>query len=130
MSESEFFFTGSWPGIVWIRQGLPNFDSNPLTCDSYLFPCKNSPNIANSNHFFPGKGRGDKDFILTYLAEVFLQYCLFISISAIFSRNRGSKLYQKCQLWVHPFSVKTQILQKIFKQWFCLLGYYNHRQNI
>ena len=36
---------------------LSNFDSNPLICDPTLFPGKNSPNIANSNCVFPGKGR-------------------------------------------------------------------------
>ena len=79
-----------------MKQELPNFDSNPLICDPSLFPGKNSPNIAYSNYIFPGKERGDKAFILTYLAEVFLHYCLFISISAIFSGNKGSKLNQMC----------------------------------
>ena len=73
-----------------MKQDLPDFDCNPLTCE------KNIPDIANSNHIFPGKGRGDKAFILTYLAEVFLHDYLFISISAIFSGNRASKLDQKC----------------------------------
>ena len=48
MSESQFFFKGSWPGIVWF---------NSLTSDSSLFSGKNSPNIAKSNHTFPEKGR-------------------------------------------------------------------------
>ena len=55
------------------------FDLWPLP----VFPGKNSANIADSNHIFPGKGRGDKAFTLTYLAEVFLHYYLFIWISAI-----------------------------------------------
>ena len=64
MLKSKFVFTGSSPGIVWMKQDLPNFDSNPLTYDP-SFPGKNNPNIANSNHIFSGKGRGDKAFILT-----------------------------------------------------------------
>ena len=40
-----------------------------------LFPGKNIPNNAESNRIFPGKGKEDKDFILTYLdssmAEIF-----------------------------------------------------------
>ena len=40
------------------------FGSNPLTCDSALFPGKISP---YSNRIFPGKRRGDKALILTYL---------------------------------------------------------------
>ena len=59
---------------------LSNFGSNPLTCDTTLFPGKNSPNFANSNRVFPGKGRGDRAFILTYLdspiVEVFPPCCL------------------------------------------------------
>ena len=46
-----------------------------------MFPGKNIKNIAKSNRIFPGKGRDDKDFILTYLdssmAEVFPHCCLF-----------------------------------------------------
>ena len=58
-----------------------NLDSTPLTCDPTLFPGKNVSNIAKANRIFPGKGRRDKDFILTCLessvAEVSLNYCLF-----------------------------------------------------
>ena len=46
-----------------MKQYLSNFDSTPLTFDPALFPGKNIPNIAKSNRIFPGKGRGDKDFI-------------------------------------------------------------------
>ena len=38
--------------------------------------------------------------------------------------NGRSKLDQKCKLSVRPFSIKTRIIQKIFKQCFCLLEYY------
>ena len=38
-----------------------------MTCDPRLVSCENSPNIAKSNRIFPGKGRGDKSLILTYL---------------------------------------------------------------
>ena len=86
-------FTGNWPGIVWIKQNLPNFDSTPLTCDLALFPGKNNPNIVKNNHIFYRKGRWDKDFMLTYLdssmAKVFQHFCLFLSILAIFRRKRG-----------------------------------------
>ena len=64
-----------------MKQFLSDFDSVPLTFDPALFPGKNIANIAKSNRIFPGKGRGDKDFILIYLdssmAEVFPHYCLF-----------------------------------------------------
>ena len=53
---------------------------------------------AMANRLFPGKGRGDKALILTYLdsamAKVSLRYCLFFSISAIFRGKRGSD--RKC----------------------------------
>ena len=58
-----------------MKQYLSNFDPTHLTFDLALFPGKNIPNIAKSNCIFPGKGTGDKDFILAYLdssmAEVF-----------------------------------------------------------
>ena len=111
--------------MVWGKHDLSNFNSNPLNCDPTLFPGKNSPNIAN---IFSGKGRGDTALILTYLnspmAEVFPHYSFLFPISAIFKGIRGVKVAPKVQSWVRPFSIKTQILQKIFKQCFCLLEYY------
>ena len=52
------------------KQELSNFDSNPLTCDTALFPAKNSPNSAKSNHIFPEKGREDKALILICLESL------------------------------------------------------------
>ena len=70
-----------------MKQYLSNFDSPPFTCDPTLFSGKNIPNIAKSNPIFPGKGREDKDFILTYLVssmtEVFPHYCLFFDFGQI-----------------------------------------------
>ena len=65
----------------------------------YPFSWKNSSNIAN--HVFPGKGRGDRALILTYLdspmAEVLPHYCLSFSISAIFRGKRMVKVGRKVQ---------------------------------
>ena len=70
-----------------MKQYLSNFDSPPFTCDPTLFSGKNIPNIAKSNPIFPGKGREDKDFILTYLVssmtEVFPHYFLFFDFGQI-----------------------------------------------
>ena len=79
-----------------MKQVLSNFDSRPLTCDPALLPGKNSLNIGKSNRIFPGKGRGDKAFILTYLdsptVEVFLPCFL---TSAIFRGKQGVKVRPK-----------------------------------
>ena len=88
--------------FLQIYKILTNFDSNPLICDPTLFPGKNSPNIAKSNNrVFPGKGRGDRALILTYLdspmAEVLPHYCLSFSISAIFRGKRMVKVGRKVQ---------------------------------
>ena len=54
---------------------MSNFDSETLTYDLTLFPAKNSLNSAKNNHIFPGKERGYRNLILTFLdspmAEVF-----------------------------------------------------------
>ena len=50
--------------LLQIYKILSNFDSNPLIFDSTLFPGKNSPNIAKSNHVFSGKRRGDRALTL------------------------------------------------------------------
>ena len=77
------FLTGSWTGIVWVKNDQSNFDSNFLTSDFTLLPGKNSLNIAKSSRIF-GNGRGDKTLILIYFgrpsAEVFPHYSLFSSI--------------------------------------------------
>ena len=86
-----------------MKKHLWNFDSTSLTCDPALFPGTNIPNIAKSNPIFHGKGKEDKDFILTYLdssmAEVFPHYCLFFSILVIFRRKRGVKVAKVLNLF-------------------------------
>ena len=117
---NQIFLTESWPGIMWIKLCLSNFDSFPLACDPVLFPGKNIPNIAKSNHIFPRKERQDKDFILTCLdssmAKVFPHYCLFFSISAIFRRKRGVKVGPKVLILglFHKYSNPSKIFQTKF----------------
>ena len=81
-----------------MKHYLSVFGSTSLTCDLTVFPDKIIPNTAKSNRILPGKGRGDKDLILTYLdssmAEVF-PLCLFFSILIIFRRKRGVKVGPK-----------------------------------
>ena len=78
---------------------MSNFDSDTLHCEPTMFLAINSPNSAKSNLIFPGKGRGDRALILTYLVssmtEDFLGYCLFFSILAISKRNLGVKVGPK-----------------------------------
>ena len=74
MLEPKFFYR-KLTEIMWMKQVLSKFDSNPLTYDPALFSGKNSQNIAKCNYIFPAKRKGDKDLILTNLdsstAEVF-----------------------------------------------------------
>ena len=83
-----------------MKQYLSNFDSTHLTCDHDLFPRENIKNIAKSNRIFPGKGRDDKDFILTYLdssvAEVLPHCCLFFRFWPSSRGKEGSRLDQRC----------------------------------
>ena len=89
-----------------MKQDISNFDSDPLTCDPALLPAKNSPNSAKSNGIFPGKGRGDRALLLTYLdspmAEVFPLYyyffLLFFPILAVFRVKWGMKVGPKVQI--------------------------------
>ena len=107
-------------------QNFVKFDSNPLVCNPILFPGRYSQNIAKSNRVFPGKWRGDRAFISTYLnspmAEVFPHYCLSFFNSITFRMETGGQ-DQKCKLWVHLFFMKTRILPIFFKQCSCLLEY-------
>ena len=91
MLEPIFFYR-KLTGIAWMKQVLSNFNSRPLTCDPALFPGKNSLNIEKSNRIFPGKGRGHKAFILTYLdsptVEV-LMPCLFFDLGYLQGETVG-----------------------------------------
>ena len=94
-------------GKYWNQNFLTNLQNIikfwflPFVCDPTLFPGKISPNISNSNCVFPGKGRGDRALILTYLhnpaAEVFPHYCLSFSILAIFREKREVKVRLEVQ---------------------------------
>ena len=88
------FFTGSSPGIVWMKNVLSNFDSDHLTCDPALFPGKNSPHIAKSNHIFPGKALTLTD-LDSAIAEVFQHYSLLFLFQPSSRGNGGSKLGKK-----------------------------------
>ena len=115
------FFTGSWPGIVWTKNICQILIQPLLTFDPALFPGKNIPNIAKSNRIFPGKGRGDKGFTMTYLdssvAEVFPNYLLFFSILAIFRRKRGVKaelnVLKLGPVLFHKYSNPSKIFQTV-----------------
>ena len=84
-----------------------------------VFLGKIIPNNPKSNRIFAGKGRGDKDFILTYLdssmVEVFPLYCFsFFSILTIFSWKRWVKIGPKVLTLGPSLFHKYSNLQNIF----------------
>ena len=107
---------------------LQNFAQvcNPLICDPTLFPGKNSPNIAKSNRVSPGKGRGDRTWILTYLdssrAEVLPHICLSFSILVIFRWKPVVQVRPKVQtLGPSLFHKNSSHLNENFKNSFLLV---------
>ena len=110
--------------FLQIYKILSNFDFNLLICDATLFLGKNSQNIAKSNRVFPGKGRGDRALILTYLdgpmTEVFPHYCLSFPILAIISEKRVVKVGSKLQTLGPSLFHENSNLSIFFKQCFCL----------
>ena len=120
---------------IWTKIFLQKIDQESCGWNSFVkfwfhptaFPVIIIPNIVKSNHILPGKGRGDKDFILTYLdssmTDVFPQYCLFFSILNILRRKRGVKVGPKVLILRPSFFHKYSNSSKIFKQCFCLLEY-------
>ena len=86
---------------------MSNFNSEPLTCNPTLRRAKNSPDRAKSNYVFPGKGRGDRALILTYInspmAEVFPYSIYFCSIRLSSGENGGSKLDKSVNFGSVPF---------------------------
>ena len=89
---------------------------------SPCFLVKISQILIKTNRIFPGKGRGDKDFILTgldsSLAEVFPHCCLFFSILVIFTRKRWVKVEQKVLNWgpslFHKYLNPSKNFQTVF----------------
>ena len=98
-----------------------------MICDPTHFPGKKSPNIANSNSIFPGKRRGDRALILTYLhspiAEVFPHCCLCFSILAIFREKQVIKVALKVKTLGQLLFYENSNPSSSF-QCFCLLEYY------
>ena len=101
---------------------LSNFHSNPLICDPTLFPSKNSPNIAKSNRAFPGKLRGHRSLILTYLenpmAEAFPNYYLFFSILGIFRGKSVVKVGSKVQTFSPSLFYENSNVSRFFQTMF------------
>ena len=96
-----------------------------------LSPAKNNPKSAISNRIFLGKEGGDRALILhIWIAQWLKFFCTTVNIFWFRPSSGGSNLDQKCKLWVRPFSIKTQIIQKIFSQCFCLLEYYQQNWTI
>ena len=97
---------------------MSNFDLNPLTSDLTLFPVKNSPNSAKSNHIFTGKERGDRNLLLTFLdspmAEVFLVSIYIFRFRSSSGENWRLEL-QKCKLWSASLFHKTSNLSKVIQ---------------
>ena len=106
--------------LLQIYKILSSFDANPLICEPTLFPGKTGLNIAKSKHVFPGKGRGDRALILTYLdsrmAEVFPHYCLtFLT----FCHNQGGIGGQG---WTKSFCLLEYYPWQEFRQYWTILG--------
>ena len=66
-----------------------------------LFPGKNNPNRAQSNHIFHGKGRENWALLMPYadisVAKFFLIKMLFFSVLAISMGKRGIKVQPEVQ---------------------------------
>ena len=96
-----------------MKQHLSNFDSAPLTCDPTVSSGKIIPNIAKSDRIFPGKGREDKDFILTCMdssmAEVFPHCCLFFSILTIFRKKRELKVGSEVLTFFFSYFIQSRV---------------------
>ena len=99
---------------------MSNFDSSALSCDPAYFPVKIGHREERGEEINPW-------FWYIWRAQQlkFFRTSSYFFRSWLSSGQSGrSKLDQKCLVLVRRFSIKTQILQKIFKQTFCLLEYY------
>ena len=96
-SVMGYFRFWFWSFNLWLR---------PTSCPKMPKNC------------FSFKGERSRCLTLTYLdcmAEFFLSFLW----------KWGSKLDQKSKLWVCPVSLKIQIFERLFKQCFYLLKYYD-----
>ena len=118
------WYIASKPGKCWNQNLLTNLQNFVKLWKK----SNNSLNIAKSNCTFPGKGRGDRDLILTYLdspmAEDFPHYCLSFLNLAIFRGKRVVKVGLKVQILGPSLFHENSNPSIFFKQCFCLLDYY------
>ena len=69
---TKIFFTESWQELCGWNRVCQTLILALWLVNPFVFPDKNSPNIAN--RIFPGKGRGDKALILTNLDSQRLRF--------------------------------------------------------
>ena len=109
------FFHWKMPRYCKTAKGCVKFWFRPLN----MWPCpffsqKTAEIEQKVIAFFPGKGRGDRALILTYLdssmAKVFSsQVFTFFDFGHLQGGNGRSQSDQKWTLWVHSFFVKIRI---------------------
>ena len=117
MLEPKLFHR-SWSEIEWDKQDMPNFNSDPLTCDPALFPTKNSPKIQKVMIF----SCIGPCFWHIWIAQWLKLFCgdgYFFLISAVFMGKWVGeevvwgevKVGPRMQTFDVHFPLKTQILQ-------------------
>ena len=89
---NQNIFTASWPGIMWMKQNLLNFDSDALNCDPVLFPAKNSPNSVKSNYIFSGQRTRDRALILPW--SLFTSIIINLDFSQL-QKEKGDQSWTK-----------------------------------
>ena len=117
---NQHFFAGSWPGTVWIKQYLSNFDSTPLTPPCFLV--KLFQLLRKVIVFFPER-RGE---IKTSFWHVRIaQWLKFFCTATYFFRfwpSSGPKLLTLGPSLFHKYANPSKIFKQCFC--FCLLEYY------
>ena len=121
-------FTGSVPGVAWVKKDMSKFDSDSLICRPALLSSKIVQIMHKVIVFSPKKRKGDRALILAYLdsprSEVLPHHSSPFLIWAILRGKREVKVGPKVQNVGLPIFYENTNPSKCFKQRFCFLTYY------
>ena len=103
---NQIFFTGRRPGAAQVKQDIPNFDSDPLTCDT-------SPNNLTLLYL-------DSPMAKVFSATI----SIWFDFAHLRGKTGGQSWTKKCKFWVGvTFSINGDF-QRFEKKYFCLFKYY------
>ena len=103
-------------GFMALAHARVDFHSDPLTFDFAQIFTKKRSKSAKSNPILQLKRRKDTSWLYNFWivqwVSFFFENYFILNLGIFFTGKKGSKLDQKCKLWVSPVSEKNWVFKK------------------